>query len=126
LVGGDAVLRAQYILSENDPNINNFNNNCSSNQALISAISNETLNEIKLYPNPSNGEIQIKIPDGKLDELYTFEISDITGKLLFKADKYFNLDKIVTIQTNLPDGIYFLNISKENTQLFKSKIVIKK
>ena len=88
LVGGDAVLRAQYILSENDPNINNFNNNCSSNQALISAISNETLNEIKLYPNPSNGEIQIKIPDGKLDELYTFEISDITGKLLFKADKY--------------------------------------
>ncbi len=85
---------------------------------------NESYEKIKLYPNPSNGEIHIEIPDGKMSDQYEVKIIDITGKVYYHKEMKLMSDEI-TIYPKLSDGIYFIKILKSDFQITYTKFVFK-
>lgn len=85
---------------------------------------NESYEKIKLYPNPSYGEIHIEIPDGKMSDRYEVKIIDITGKVYYHKEMKLMSDEI-TIYPKLSDGIYFIKILKSDFQITNTKFVFK-
>jgi hypothetical protein len=75
-------------------------------------------NVIRLYSNPSNG--QINIIGLSMESQMTYKLFDSSGKLC--QDGFFNGD---CIKTKVKDGIYILRISRKNVQVFEDKIRIK-
>lgn len=69
---------------------------------------------INIYPNPSNGVINIT-----LNKYFKLEIIDITGKIIFTKD--INDNNTVKIYKK---GVYFLRFSKKNTTIIR-KVVVK-
>jgi len=77
-------------------------------------------NDIKIYPNPANDIITIKITPAMMDADYF--IGDMTGKLLFTGVLENTENKVVI--ESLASGLYFLKIG--NTTIQKTyKIIIK-
>lgn len=78
---------------------------------------NSTINELEVYPNPSEGEINVhfSIPT---DENVSIQIQDVTGKIaqknFIKAKTGSNLVMLDT--SKLSSGVYFINMQFENTQ----------
>jgi hypothetical protein len=86
---------------------------------IIFSNCNTHLNDVTIYPNPSNGEI---IVNG-ISENSHIIITDFTGKLVFeiktnKTLNYFDL-------SNLSSGVYHIRINSENKTMTQ-KIVIEK
>jgi hypothetical protein len=82
----------------------------------VGIIENNFENEIKLYPNPTNGLLTLEL-DGKFEEIAVSVTNDI-GQLVFSSKETsskFNIDL-----TNNSSGIYFLQLeSKDKKALFK-------
>jgi choice-of-anchor B domain-containing protein len=75
---------------------------------------------LNIYPNPSNGILNIAIEGGKKD-IFEIEILDLHGKKVMAFDKIFENNYLYSenIET-LKRGIYFLNIKGEkNIHKFK-------
>lgn len=82
---------------------------------------NEIINknsQINIYPNPTDGLINIKT-DLKN---YKIEITDLTGRIIYKSA---NSEKKINL-SNKPDGICFIRIIQNNTILKTSKLIINK
>jgi arabinogalactan endo-1,4-beta-galactosidase len=63
---------------------------------------------IKLYPNPSEGDVTIIVPESQ--DLLSINVIDISGKLL-DVDKSFVSATEVRLETDdLPEGIYFIKV----------------
>ncbi len=83
----------------------------------VNSINNTILSELEVYPNPSEGELNVhfSIPT---DENVSFQIQDVTGKInqsfLVKAKTGSNLVMLDT--STLSSGIYFVNMQLNNTQ----------
>ncbi|TNE36474.1 T9SS type A sorting domain-containing protein, partial [bacterium] len=76
-------------------------------------------NNIKLYPNPTNDILYIDLSD---KHVFSFSITDITGKIL-KQD-FHNFKNQITIDTkSLTTGIYFINLKLSDNQTIQSKFV---
>ncbi len=105
------------------PNFPNFRLGAAAtpcNNVASEEVEKEKVN-IKLYPNPTDNYIYIAYDKEKLQD-NTLIINDIQGKIVFQ--KTLNEDKIDV--TNYPNGIYFLQIRKEDKVIFREKIVILK
>ncbi len=93
-----------------------------SENALLSIILNINENEnnnILIYPNPTNGIIYINENNNKIKSLY---ITDILGKTIIEKTE---VSKNQTINlSNFENGIYFIKIKTNNSEL--SKMIIKK
>ncbi|KAA3637010.1 MAG: T9SS C-terminal target domain-containing protein [Bacteroidetes bacterium] len=80
--------------------------------------------EIKVYPNPFNETVTIEIGGGYENEEVTFNLFDITGRLLrsqqFIGNKYdFN-------RNQLPSGLYIFKLeSSEGKQIGSGKMLIR-
>jgi hypothetical protein len=74
-------------------------------------------NDIDLWPNPANTQIQIKSALNKLNRLLVF---DIYGKKLMVVDD----PEIVNIR-NLSSGIYFLKLETNSKSIIKKLIINK-
>lgn len=84
----------------------------------ISNIKQVDQNSVKCYPNPTNGFITI---EGALN-IENISIYNIHGQLLQRIP---NVEKTeLSIQLNLPSGLYFMNIEYSNNSRFTSKIQI--
>lgn len=81
-------------------------------EELPEALGDNTLHNIKIYPNPSNGNFRITgLNESSLVEIYT-----LSG---IKAYSTFVPESIQNIDSNLPKGIYLLKIKqKENIAVF--------
>jgi hypothetical protein len=80
------------------------------------------LNNIGIYPNPSNGNFSIRL--GEI-EPKTIDIMDITGKIIVSQKDFQNIGNEITINmTNVANGIYFVKIATEEASVVK-KIVKK-
>ncbi len=88
---------------------------------VISSIDNITKQQISIYPNPSNGEINISLGE-KTNKNVIFEIFDITGKLV-KHETYQSISEKTFDLTNYPKGIYILKINIEG-EIFNEKICV--
>ena len=72
---------------------------------------------VKIYPNPSNGEISI-INDSKVTNVYQIEIIDISGKIVLKKENISN-----KIRLDLPKGLYLIKL-KDNDKIYMKKLII--
>ncbi len=59
---------------------------------------------VKLYPNPSNGEFVINLPDFNR---YTVLIQDVTGRIVYNEE---SLNGLTKVQLDAPAGMYMVNI----------------
>ena len=73
-------------------------------------------NELLLYPNPSDGNFQIE-SEIKIDEVYIYNLNG--QKLQFLRPK----NKVFTINSNLPKGVFFVEILGSNFREIKYLIV---
>ncbi len=78
------------------------------------AFEKTTISNLELYPNPSNGEFNLKL-NGKKGS-YQIVVSDILGKVIYTNSIDNSTGEITTnISLNKKEqGIYFLTVSKEN------------
>ncbi|MCC7333216.1 MAG: DUF3494 domain-containing protein [Flavobacteriales bacterium] len=77
---------------------------------------NELLNEnnLRIYPNPSNGEFKLELNDKQLnDKLVEITISSLTGKVLY-TKKGFIQENNTTFKVALSNGIYVVNVKASN------------
>ena len=77
----------------------------------------------KCYPNPNHGFLQIILPNSIENPIIKF--TDIYGETICIDDFSLNSDckEISIITSNLPKGLYVLNIQGSN-QIYKEKIII--
>ncbi len=91
------------------------------NVDYTSGINSQQLSDdIKIYPNPSNGEFNIKLQLGGQTEI---TISDLSGRLIFqdRFDSAPGMIKSINI-TNEPQGIYLIKVKRE-TKETTSKLI---
>jgi hypothetical protein len=78
-------------------------------------------NDIKIFPNPSDGRIQIEDAKGSLREIV---VTDPAGKVLYQKYIDENLSNTITVNLqSLPKGIYFLVCLSKQGSVSK-KIII--
>ena len=128
---GNVVYAAQNLYNTLTGDITYFSDECttSSNtsaRGVKRSNKKEVLvSNINIFPNPSNGEINISF--NKADAgLKQFTITDIYGKSVWQQQSSFS-SGILKANLNVANGIYFLNINnnKNNTR-YVQKIVINK
>lgn len=90
------------------------------------SVSEELLdNKIKVYPNPFNSEIHLKIPSNKLDAISKIKLVDITGKVILEEAFNSNIMSL-KLDSTLSKGLYFLQILNFDNQIVYTQKVIKK
>lgn len=88
---------------------------------VITGIKNFNKPQIKIYPNPTNGEITIYSPDFDYNKL---DLINLTGKKVIEKILDQPARESVQYHFNLNSGIYILNLYNDNQQISR-KIVIK-
>lgn len=74
-------------------------------------------NNLNVYPNPSNGLINIKL-EGATETSYIIEIFDVTGSMIFKSSILEAKDSELSIEVDLrklglKSGLYMINLKSE-------------
>ncbi|MCH2232798.1 MAG: T9SS type A sorting domain-containing protein [Crocinitomicaceae bacterium] len=77
----------------------------------------ETANNLLVYPNPSNGIINLS----SADEIVHYSIYNLLGELVLENEVY---SKHVQINTDLPKGTYLINVEHRNGVIEKRKLLI--
>ncbi len=85
----------------------------------------KTENEINLFPNPASEKIAVSIENAKLKN-YTYEISDITGRLIYKGSANTSGKTIDINISGLQNGTYILNMRDEANFKYSKKFVVEK
>lgn len=86
-----------------------------------SEIPNLTREQLKIYPNPSSGKINIETESGVLDEKRLIQIRDISGKKVFATEAYTSNGRIQIDVEGISRGVYFLTIDDITTKLIINK-----
>lgn len=91
---------------------------------LVDAVSNETISDFKVYPNPGHGLFTIVPGDNTLSDLpYTIQIYNIAGQLLVRKEIFDEGKTQIDISDNTP-GLYFIVInSKSFTKTFRYSLI---
>ena len=82
-------------------------------------------NKVKIYPNPSDGPVNIQI-EGLQAKWVAFYLTDVSGRMIEHSlvnDKSFLNYQVVRDWSSLPSGLYFLRIEAEGQQLVKRIIL---
>jgi len=109
VVGYDIINNKGLILK----NINGTNTND------INIIENSNL---KIFPNPSNGKINLQNKDHKIS-LVSYSIIDLQGKEVIPEKE---LTGNTINATQLPDGSYILRLKDNNNNYYTQKLIIQK
>jgi CotH kinase protein/Lamin Tail Domain/Secretion system C-terminal sorting domain len=80
------------------------------NETLLSVNSEEFNNSLKVFPNPTSSNITIQNNNFSLK---TIDVYNFQAQLLFSKE-YDNLNTINLDLSNFPNGIYIININKNN------------
>lgn len=79
---------------------------------------------VNLYPNPADGQFTITIENPGRDRLF-WSIVDITGKTVRNETPIQNTAETVVSTTGLTTGLYFLNITNDNSERAVFKLMVK-
>ena len=78
------------------------------------------IGEIQLSPNPTNGEIKLKLSE-KVSKIGTFQITDLTGKIVnvegLKRGEY-------SRYLDLPKGFYSASFQQKGRILWQTKLIL--
>jgi len=89
------------------------NNGTQSNSGIVNLSRSETQNQISIFPNPTNGVVNVSLYATASDADYSVKLFDISGKLVFEEVIYRN-DSQSTYQfdiTSFASGVYFMEVS---------------
>jgi Peptidase family C25/Propeptide_C25/Secretion system C-terminal sorting domain/Peptidase family C25, C terminal ig-like domain/CUB domain len=88
-------------------------------------VDNITNLETKVYPNPSNGILNLEI-SGSENQDYKVKIFDILGSVVYNRVYTYGTEIKEQIDiSNHPKGMYFISIENEKGVLLNKKIVVK-
>ncbi|WP_089355831.1 sulfatase-like hydrolase/transferase [Ekhidna lutea] len=79
----------------------------------VTSLDYEIEQNISIYPNPFEKEINVSFPENKLKE-FELRISNAIGKIVFIENKAENMDNLKIDLSNLNQGLYFLEIRHQN------------
>jgi hypothetical protein len=85
-------------------------------------MANENLNDIKIYPNPSQNFLKINVDSIINGEQIT--ISDLSGKVVLQKKAEVNLNEYTVDIRDIKTGIYLLTFKSSHTTW--TKRIIKK
>ena len=89
----------------------------------VTALIENTGGIISLYPNPSDGDVTFQIAgDLNINEV---RISDATGKVVLEENIEFENSNWKKDLSNLPKGIFMVNITTVNGESFQERLVLK-
>lgn len=80
----------------------------------------ETNQTLLVFPNPSDGQIMIELPDNNFKELL---VKDLNGRTILRV-KPAAQNKTITLRLQIPKGIYLLQLRNHDSTL-SSRIIIK-
>ena len=86
---------------------------------VTSITSIEYLSNVKVYPNPTKGFIQIETKNNPISSVQLFSVQ---GKLLNSQDGL-NSNSLILQIDNYPVGLYFLNVIDHNGMSSKHRII---
>jgi Secretion system C-terminal sorting domain len=78
--------------------------------------------EIEIFPNPSDGEFTLKVPDYFAEQSFNIVIYNTNGKEVFSQQGLVKITSQLSLQ-ELPNGVYFIWVSSGENQ-YSQKIVI--
>ena len=97
------------------------------NNETISALQDQTIQNIDIYPNPSTAGVNIDVQGTDVSN-FQIEIGNLTGHYLYKiSPESISGDKIrfvINKDNQLLPGIYFVKIKKEGFTDIVRKIVV--
>lgn len=107
-----------------------LNNNVSSKESTKKSITidensiNDNQNsEFEIFPNPSNGQFQISLPEDSTDEKIVIKIFSLDGtEVLSETRKY---ESRILFNSKLASGVYFVKATTNNDIIYEGKIIIK-
>ncbi len=101
-------------------------NTCTTNiiEQRILSVKNNEIKSIHLFPNPTNGNVQLNM-NLLQNKNYTLRIIDINGNLLLNENLKGNVgENNVSIDlSTYANGLYFIQVSDETGNLFYGKVV---
>jgi len=81
-------------------------------------------NQITMYPNPANGEVNFGLPSNNMDG-YNWRIADQRGVIMLQGNFERSFDDVYPVDVSqLPNGIYHVIISGKNNSATYRKLVI--
>lgn len=89
---------------------------------LATGVNTSVLSTLSIYPNPTHGEVTIKIPTE--DKVSTVEIYSITGALVYSKQYNTSLNEI-KLNINQPQGVYFVKVTLNNGNASIGKLIVK-
>lgn len=108
--------------------VNIYNTNSPSNYKMVSldlrndSVALESINDIVIFPNPSEGKIQIQ---SAKEDIKSIEISDPRGQLIY-SEKYNSQRKVEIDLFQISTGIYFVKLNSTSNLAAIRKIIINK
>ncbi len=67
------------------------------------------LNKVQVYPNPSEGLVYVKLPEGTTNELFVFRVFDVSGKMVFERNMTQSVNSVSL--DLLETGMYIYSLS---------------
>ena len=84
----------------------------------------QIINQITLYPNPANGQVNFALPAGNLQG-YQWQIADQRGVIMIKGDFVNQIDDIQPVDiSSLANGVYHVIITGKGKSASYKKLVV--
>ncbi len=78
---------------------------------------------LKVWPNPNNGVFSFQLIDGKAETTIT-NIFDSMGRVIYSSPQKNLSENIGIISTNLPAGLYFLQVALAGYETIVATVII--
>jgi hypothetical protein len=78
---------------------------------------------VDLYPNPSNGTIQVVVQEGTADPIGSIEVYSLTGEPVMELQMDQPSEKAEIEMNDQPAGFYFIRVQTQNGQVIKPLIL---
>lgn len=82
----------------------------------------ETTKNLSVVPNPASNEVTINFPDNNYQESFTMTITSMKGDVVLS--KVYNTTSAVVDVSNIPQGVYQVQITSENRAPINTKLII--
>lgn len=125
--GGSDATESREVLASNPadtttPPCTGWTGDCAptlSECATLGLISNEFDNQFTYYPNPTNGNFNIKF-DAPINEL-NIKLTNVLGQVIM--NKTYNNTQLIELNIDQPSGIYFVKLISKNNQKANIKLI---
>lgn len=89
--------------------------------AVFASVDEKELSKLKIYPNPSKGEIKIELSNSNSGS-YSVSVFDVFGSQIMELKMESNFELIDL--KNYSSGVYFVQLSNDNEVVSRERVVL--